>query len=225
MSDFALLFDGSQNYVSLGTMGNFGSNLGSGFYCKFQIKSTITSYSEMGYTGGQALIIAVGGYSGDGMRLYIRDNSSNVLAANVASPSIAWNDGNLHTLIYTANFTTQVITISVDGVSQTVFYENQSPSYSFVNFTGNPVGIGSALSGSFLACTLDNFQIGTSSSVLYGSYGFNEGTGTTTADASGNNNTGTLTGSPVPLWVTGLNAYGNVTGNFTFNGNLSLSNL
>jgi hypothetical protein len=38
-------------------------------------------------------------------------------------------------------------------------------------------------------------------------YKFDEGSGTTAYDSSGNGNTGTLEGSPVPSWVGGINPY------------------
>jgi hypothetical protein len=46
-----------------------------------------------------------------------------------------------------------------------------------------------------------NYQLASAPSGVVGAWGFNEGTGATTADASGNNNTATLLGGPA--WVTG----------------------
>lgn len=218
MADYALAFDGSQNYVSLGTMGNFGSNLGSGFYCSFQINTTQTTigavFGMLNVSGTNAVQIEFNSTGGNGaIRAFLRDTTGKVLdgfASNVSA-----NNGNTHTVEITMVPSTNSIVIKVDGVSKSISYSTQATPASFINFDSNVILGAKSNHGTineFLACTLDNFQIGTSSSVLYGSYSFNEGTGTTTADSSGNGNTGTLTGSPLPTWVTGLNAYGNVTG-------------
>ncbi len=235
MADYSLLFDGVQNYVSLGTMGNFGSNLGNGFYCSFQIKTTSTASKFVGFQQNNLTVSFAfniksnGGANTNSIYFKFGDTGGRFLQAGIDSPTINFTNGNIHTIAFSVNFVTNTITATIDGVSQTITYNLQQTLSTFTNFT-QPFYIGvynnNGTPGNFFACTLDNFQIGTSSSVLYGSYSMNDGPGSTTiADSSGNGNTGTLTGSPLPTWVTGLNAYGNVTGNFTFNGNLSLTNL
>lgn len=227
MADYALAFDGTQNYVSLGTLGNFGSNLGNGFYCSFQIKTTQISLAEFGEFGGGSTFFIIGfnetasgGNTSGALELDITAAGQRLRGGVNSSPTVIWNDGNVHAIVMTANFTTKTITIVIDGQSQTITYSNTGSLTSFSNFTQAHYIAARWFSGSagnFLACTLDNFQIGTSSSVLYGNYGMNDGPGSTTiVDSSGNGNTGTLTGNPLPIWVTGLNAYGNVTGRFNF---------
>lgn len=234
MSDFALSFDGSQNYVDLGPMGSFGSNLGNGFYCKFLIKTTSTAVgvSGMDYTGTHHNVIQlafnIGSSSGSGkLRLYITDNNNNWFGNAVNSPTISFNDGSVHTLEFIANIVAKTLIVNIDGVSQTVTNIVNNTLSTFVNFP-EAFYIGAQKSdagvNSFFACILDNFQIGTSSAVLYGNYAMNDGPGATTIiDSSGNGNTGTLNGSPLPTWATGLNSYGNVAGNFTFSSNLKFN--
>lgn len=226
MADYALLFDGIQNYVSLSTLGNLGSNLGSGFYCKFDIKTTSSNanISPWGVANGtNNRVYLTLNNSANQIRIDILDNAGLKLSA-VCTKNII--DGNKHTLIVTATMSTNIVTISVDGVAQSISYINQQTPTTFVNFTAN-FALGARTVGASLfnycTCTLDNFQIGINAGNLYGIYNFDEGSGTTTADSSGNGNTGTLLGSPVPRWVTGLNAYGNVIGNFTFSGNLGFN--
>jgi len=212
---FALQFNGSTNYVSLGTLGNLGSNLGSGFYCKFDIKTTSTSQGIFGYSTGSNQIIEVGlntnaawtDVANHGLTIYLNANNNLLLSGGTSAPTINFNDGATHTIIFTATPATNTITLSIDGVNQTVAYGGQQTPSTFVNFSSNFFigarnNVGSP--NLFLACTLDNFRIGTSSSNIYGSYLFNEGKGTITADSSGNGNNGTLAGSPLPSWVAGL---------------------
>jgi hypothetical protein len=98
----ALTFDGSQNYLNLGTMGNFGANLGSGFYASFQIKTTQTAQAIFGttLTGTKAAEIGFNTNSSfnsasSALAFYLRGNSSGTLMGGVNSPSVTWNDGNV----------------------------------------------------------------------------------------------------------------------------------
>jgi len=205
--NYALKFNGINQYASLGTMGNFGSNLGNGFYCKSDI--TIPSYQLYTYIFG-----TYGGNEGVGLTMYsptalqfqIKDNNGLTLQGHFTANIF---DGNKHTLEITAISSTNTIVANVDDSPSTVGYIAQQTPATFVNFQ-NQMNIGARRNGGNnqnpLACTLDNFQIGTSSSVLYGNYKMNEGSGTTIADSSGNGNTGTLVNdtSPSTMWVPGL---------------------
>lgn len=210
---YALKFDGSQNYLDLGTMGSFGSNLGSGIYIKFQIKTTVTSIVAFGNSfSGQQLQVTLNqssdfGYSNISGAICIeyQDNASNYSLCGFQSPTINFNDGNIHIVEISINVSAKTLVIKIDGVSQSV-NNNLSTMTSFINFVGN-FRIGCVnnfgTNQKFISATFYNLQIGTSAGTLYGNYQMNEGTGTTTADSSGNGNTGTLSGSPLPLWVTG----------------------
>ncbi len=62
------------------------------------------------------------------------------------------------------------------------------------------------------------------SAALVGYWQFNEGAGLTTADASGNGFTGTLTGSPLPVWTTSKAGLTNALDFTPFNGYVTLGN-
>jgi hypothetical protein len=187
-------------------MGNFGSNLGSGFYCSFQIKTTSTASASFGDVDATQLIKIFFNNTGNHqLRLQIYDNAGNILDGYNATPTINFNDGGTHTVVITANFSTQVIVMTIDGIAQTVSYNTQMALSTWINFAyafyiGARNSTGTAQQ--FYACTLDNFQIGTSPTALYGNYLFNEGSGTTTADSSGQGNTGTLSkgAGAYPTW-------------------------
>lgn len=208
-NSFALKFDGSQNYLNLGTLGTFGSNLGSGLYLSFtlQTSSVATSIGLMGEikagnTDTIRLILNLGGVPGQ-LSLSFYDHTGNQIVGNITAPALV--DGTPHAVTITA--TTTTIAMTVDGVDQTVNYTNQQTLSSFVNIPLNFIVGGFNNNGTpqnFAAITIDKIQIGTSSSNLFASYNMLEGAGTTTADSSGKGNTGTLTGSPLPLWVTAI---------------------
>lgn len=207
-------FDGVQNYLNLGKLGTFGSNLGSGFYCKFQIATSSAVKEFQGYqnnlTDGNQQVSLVFNATGNNtslsgaIQLLIRD-STGLLLRGGSSGSIGFNDGKLHTVILTANFSTNTITVSIDNTSQAVNYLSQQTPATFVNFSTSFViaalDLNDVTFNNFFQHNLSSFVIGTSASSLYGSYLFNEGTGSTTADSSGQSNTATLTGSPKPTWI------------------------
>jgi len=215
---YALSYDGVHSYTSLGTMGNFGSNLGNGFYCSFQIKTTQTTVGaaygilNTGSVTGMSLDLNM--YSSTSHRIFFRDNNGNQFI-----PRFTFNfaDGNLHTVVISVNFATQTVTITVDGnnITPSAYDSNQVlttfSNLAFNMFLGGRNNRNNSVVNESLACTLDNFQIGTSSSVLYGSYlgSRQTGRGTTLYDVSGNVNNGTLsqsggTSANIPAWVAGL---------------------
>jgi len=69
------------------------------------------------------------------------------------------------------------------------------------------------LSFIFVSSMLVTSALANITSDLRAYYQFNEGSGTTAVDSSSNGNTGTLEGSPLPLWVDSINPYfGNAIG-------------
>jgi multidrug efflux pump subunit AcrA (membrane-fusion protein) len=218
--NYALKFDGSQNYLNLGTLGSLGSNLSSGFYLKFELTTTQTALGDIaGYNANGAtdftqidIGLNLSQYSvatPGQMYVYIESTDQKVLLFGLTT---AYNfyDGQKHTIEIICVPSTNTSAIYIDGVSQAVTNKAaQSPS-NFINLD-NGFQIGSYPFGHF-AAVVDNVSIGTSASNLYGKYLLNEGTGTTTADSSGNGNTGTLTGSPLPIWVTGLSPNNSIAG-------------
>ena len=214
--NYALKFNGINQYASLGTMGNFGSNLGNGFYNSFQIQTTNTTLGEFGqYNGANSVMIGLNaiGFESLGaghLAFFLNDSANNNALIGYTTNNTNFNDGNKHIIVITANPATNIITISVDSAPQAITYIAQQTPSSFGNFGKNfCLGGRQTYTGAydeFFACTIDNFQIGTSSSVLYGNYKMDEGSGTTIADSSGNGNTGTLVNdtSPSTMWVPGL---------------------
>jgi hypothetical protein len=210
----ALQTDGSQNYISLGTLGNLGSNLSNGLYIDFWINTTATGYKSQGlYDGGNYYIqyqlnsnIAAGNALNHGLAMYLSDPSGNVLQGGAASPTINFNDGSNHHVNFTVNFSAQTIAISIDDVAQSVAYQTQQALSSFTNFS-KAFYVGArnenGTAGNYFAATYDAFKIGTSSSNLYGNYQMNEGVGTTVTDTSGNSNNGSLAkgAGDYPLWI------------------------
>jgi len=211
---FATQYDGNQNYTSLGTMGNFGSALGNGFYCSFQIKTASTANGRFGTVNATNEKIIIGfnedynlSYSSGLIALSISDNSGNRVQAGTYSPP-GFNDGNLHTITIGVQAGQNYFsTFTIDGASVALNYQSQGTPSSYVNF-GQSFTVGAVNAngtvGNFFACTISNFQIGTSSSVLYGNYPNSSqlgGSSTTLYDVTQNKNNGTLTGSPLPLWI------------------------
>lgn len=206
-------FNGTTTYVNFGTMGNFGSNLGSGFYAKFQIQTLDkTSTKEIfgvfatgGVNPGLELFYNSVSSTGD-LQFYFKDPSGNAINAHwdgANSPHI--NDGAIHTIELTVVANPAAATLKIDGVTKTVGYYSQQNLSGFANFnTFFAIG-GQNFAGTMFKFTsgiIYNLQVGTSAGALYGSYNLQEGTGTTANDTSGQGNNGTLSGSPLPVWNT-----------------------
>lgn len=220
-TDYALQFDSTQkSLLSLGTLGNLGSQLGSGFFIEFDFQSTAP------FTG----IWGFGIYAGSpSSRVWISFSNSIlnysigiVVGANTQgglelaggmTTQIKLNDGKKRRISIQAFPATNTIEIKIDGVAQTITYSKQQTPALFSNFLGS-FYIGARNNNQFnntfegyWSGTIDNLRIGTSPSNIYAGWGFNEGTGTTAADYTGNGRTATLTngsGGAKPAWVTGL---------------------
>lgn len=211
-ANFALQFDGTQNYVDFGTMGTFGSSLTNGAYVSFTIKTTDTGSNKRVFsvlTGSNKMAIQafINNTQSGSIKFIIADDNAHTLNKEALSANI--NDGNVHAVVITADVVAMTAVITVDGISQSLNDSNVGTLGTFVDFNQHLVmgtlnNNGTINNTVALAGTIDNFKIGTSSTTLFGSYGFNEGTGITTADVSGKGNTGTLTGSPTPSWVSGI---------------------
>lgn len=214
-SGYSLRFDGSQNYLSLGNLGNFGSSLGSGVYIKFTLQTTQTSTTFLmggGNSGSVTSLLIIinsiqtGTNIVNRLRVFLRDNSGKLLDAGTAA-DYNYTDGSPHTFIITINPSTNIVTVSIDGSAQGINYASQPTPSSFSNFA-NGFSLGArnnngVISG-YTNCTVDDFSIGTSSGVIYASYNFNDGANPI-ADGSGNANNGTLLGTTLPLFVPGIN--------------------
>lgn len=207
-----LQFNGSSNYVSLGTLGSLGSSmLNNGFFFKVRLKTTSGIKSMFGtlntgaVTGVQVIFNADQDEveSSGKLCLFVRSNNGEKIegATTVATN---FNDGAFHDLEFFCNTVTRTIAIKVDGDSKAISYSGQTTPSAYSNFgyafyVGCKNNRGSATQ--FLSCEIDSFSIGLTSSNLYGVYSINEGSGTSIADTSGHSNTGTLSGSPLPSWI------------------------
>ena len=211
-----IIFDGVQNYVSLGTMGNFGISLANGFYCSFNINTTATNlgYFGWGQAGGHNVQISLNSNAETGTNhclcLTIRGDNGLFIRGSAQSPTINFNDGNTHNIIMTSNTSLGTVTILIDGIQQLIQYTSTGIptfttnfSYPFLLGARNYTGVVQ----NFIACSLSNFQIGTSSVNLFGIYNFSEDSGLITYDSSTYNNIGTLTGTPPPSWAIALQSY------------------
>lgn len=206
-----LRFDGTQNYINLGTLGSLGSNAGSGLYVKFDIITTQTTPFGFGeynlFTESLYITLNLNASevtSNHALNLVFEGNNNNFFVAGVNSPTISFNDGFRHTLEFELLPASGSLVVRIDGVPQTVTVTRHDGGYTYGNFAsdfymGARNNNGSPIS--FMNATIDNFAIGTSANNIFANYKFDEGSGTTTADATGNGNTATLSGSPVPTWV------------------------
>lgn len=214
MSDYALQFTASnKSLIRLGTLGNLGSQIGDGLYLKFDVKTTqLTSVHGYGlYATNDTSRFWI--TLTNTVKIHVGDNSqSGNKLAGYATNYKKLNDGKRHTVEMQVYPTINTISIKIDDENQVVTYTwTQAPS-TFSNFTGYVVFGGVNINQyngyeSYFTGTLDNLKIGTSADAIYGSWGFNEGTGTTSDDATVNGNTATLTngtGGSIPVWVTGL---------------------
>lgn len=214
--DNALKFDGVQNYLNLGTLGNMGSNIGNGFFISFDIKSTQTTKSSfgLGAAGQQIVKITFNGSANElstvsgNIGVVIRNRlTTKLLRAATNTPSIIFNNGSKHTISIQVLPASNSVSISIDGVSQNISYAEQQTPTEFENFSTKPFVLGALYYNTglldYMSCTLDNVKIGTNSGSLYGNYLFDEGTGITTDNTLGTD--ATLVGTVKPLWVKGLN--------------------
>ena len=212
-SGYVLRTDGSQNYIDCGTMRNFGQNAGSGVYakCNFSVPS---GYAKQGFLyaivdeSGQQFSIELNLQNSVNQVSFLwRDAVGNLIDYKYHGTNI--NNGSIHTLIASGN-PAGTATLTLDGTIVTPGTTVSAQTLTtFNNYTDDlvlgvdgDVNIGPTLFGSI---TFYNFYLGNTSGSFIGEYNFTEGSGTTTADSSGNGNTGTLLGSPPPIWLYGLN--------------------
>ena len=202
--DSALQFNGSSNYLSLGKLGSFGSSLGNGFYIAFKIRSAHSFGGSFGVNGTGVTVIFNTAGSGN-LGLAMSDLSNRKLTGYAVATG--WNDSKTHSIELTAVPSTNTIAVVVDGSTKTVTYTSQATPSTFQNFSLDFLigASGNVTPQGYVGCIVDDVKIGNSAASIVASYNLNENSGTTTADTSGNGYTGTLTGSPLPAWVAGLN--------------------
>lgn len=207
-SILGIQLDGSQNHMSMGALGNLGSSLGSGFYAAFSLRTTATT-SQCVIGGGNsgsttAALIYINATSGGSVndnrvRVFLRADDGKLIDCGTSADYV-FNDGKFHNFVITADGATNTVTVTIDGNSQGITYGTQTTPATFSNFT-HALALGTRNNaGSFsgyLNGLVKNVSVGTSAGALYGVYSL---TGNV-LDTSGNNNHGTLIGSPPPLFV------------------------
>lgn len=194
----AVLVLGTGAAVDFGVMGNFGSNLGSGLYLKFDLLSDFTGDGTLigtGSSGQQFFKIGMNNGGTDRFTISLRDNTGLNLSGRI---TLATKDRQKRTIEIQITPSTNTIQVWVDGVAQTVTYTAQQTPATFVNFPrritlgARDNGFGTLVEGS--RAIVDNLLMGTSSGALYGSYDFNDAS-FPVADASGNSNNGSAVGT------------------------------
>ncbi len=176
---FSLQFDGSQNYATLGTLGSFASSLSNGFFCKFDIKTTQTTAGvifggRVSATNNYLLIKCnsqSGGNNSNKLQVQFVDTGNHTLNGYVNTINI--NDGNVHHVEITMNMAINTIRVFFDGNLLTTTYTTQTTPVSFSNFTKDVyLGVlnnNGTPATPYLACTLDNLQLGIGNLTLYNS--------------------------------------------------------
>lgn len=158
----AMYFDGANDYLLATTMGTFGSSMGSGFSSSFWIKTTSTAnisvLGTVNTTTKTSLLVRTNVGATGAIQVFLRDESNRTLRGYAG----VVNDGVWHHVVATANTTSRVIGIWVDGVSLTANQTGSSGTISgFADFT-YPLTIG-ALGGSsissYFAGSLDEVAI------------------------------------------------------------------
>jgi hypothetical protein len=199
-----LQFDGVDDYVNVGTLGNFGSTI-SGGNISFDIKTTYTESRQdvlgsVNNGSATAFGVQLNYIQADDIAFVIRDDDGKRLWGVVNSTGLT--DGEWHAVGIHYQCSTNTIEISIDEVSRAVNYTDQQTPSRFSNFqydialgaTNNRGTVQLYFEGVLTDITIDNGGLG-------GHWKFDEGSGSTAYDTSGNNNHGTLHGDPV--WLTG----------------------
>ncbi|MBV9145504.1 MAG: LamG domain-containing protein, partial [Acidobacteria bacterium] len=206
---------GGGNISFPSAVGNFGTN---DFTVDFWFKTTQAEAfgSPIGLLGNR-VDCSDGNFLGvrifTNSTLFVElDQDANKTNYNSVQTSFGVSDGNWHHAAIVRQGTT--LTLYIDGNSA-----GSNSSAAITNITGaNPFVVGTdACTGAYNGA-LDEIHIfnralsqtevqsihnagSAGLTTLVGWWHFNEGTGSTTADLSGNGNTGTLLGNPPPVWT------------------------
>jgi hypothetical protein len=223
-----LNFDGTNDYVNFGT-GN-SLNLSTG--------GTISMWFKKNGNGGgsyQALIQRFDA-SVTGYQIYI-NNSDNIVrfyTNTVLASTYTLSDSNWHHYVVVNDGTTTHF--FVDGVArgsgaQSMVSVTSPTTNNIGNYSSSGITNGAfdevriysrALSatevGALYSSGAEKLKVGPSNSGLVGYWSFNDGTGTTAADFSGNGNTGTLTNMSAPATATSGWGNGKLGGGLNFDG-------
>lgn len=230
-------FNGTDNYVSIGTLGTLGSSLASGLTVSVWVKSKLATAMTMLGTRVSSTNMYVnfklnsqsGSNNANYMQFQFVDANSTALNGYAQVQKV--NNGDWHHLVATMNPSGSAITMYMDGNAVTVTYNNQNTPSSFNNFA-NAMFIGalnnngavatpyykglldevtiwnSVLTASEVSDLYYKGQVSGKTPVSY--HKFDEGTGTSVADSSGSN-TGTWNGTLTSQWSTDVRMVGRQT--------------
>ena len=156
-------FDGSDDFINIGTMGTYGA--GGEFTFSTWVKSSVvdTTQDLAGAlnTGSVTAFMPAslnrnkdGNVSQGRIRVFLRDEDNHWITAAVQTDT-GITDGDWHHLLVTAKGSTNTVTIYVDGVAQTVESDTQTTPDNFANY-----GFGMMLGGANSRGTLANPLLG-----------------------------------------------------------------
>ena len=138
-------FDGIAAYDDFGTLGSFGSSMGSGItlamwiavpdpgfaYCWGTVNDGNTTILQAAVNSSKAEV-----FEANGLYLFMRDQGASILRGNIISATL--HDGNPHHLVATHDGPNDVFTAYVDGVNVGAFdYQTQGTPNNFANFAYN----------------------------------------------------------------------------------------
>ena len=173
-ADTCARFDGVTGYVDLGTMGTFGSSMGSGVtvVCMVKCADTAAAHVICGRNEGalkNGLRILLNRKSDSNLsagciQVILYDNSGTMKTLNGgANTDTAICDGKWHMLAVTINPATNTIVILVDNASKTVTYALQETPNTFANYATWGMSIGAVNNGGnqayYFQGFLDEFAI------------------------------------------------------------------
>jgi hypothetical protein len=223
---YGVQFDGVNDQVNAGALGNYGSMYAGKGTIEFwgKIESAHIYYNYGVVTSSEENETNEWGIwtqqSNDSARwepsFYMVDDDGAELSGY--ADGVAIDDGKWHHVAVTWDCATNTIQIYVDGKSRTVTYQAQDTPLSFRNFTQDVI-LGGDIWGENLTGILSEVRVWTTirtakqikdnmdkvltgnETGLFAYWKLDEGSGTIAHDSSPNGNDGTLIGDPV--WFTG----------------------
>ena len=172
IGSYCLSFNGTSQYVNLGTLGSIGSNISNVSVSAwvFSTQNTVTNNvigtTNSGTTFAQNLSLQVnqndvGVLLAGSVRSALIDNTTPlILSGGTNANNISINTW--HLIVATDNSSTNTIVIYVDGVSKAIVYQDQQTPVTYTNFT-SPMLIGAfnkaGTINQFFAGNIDDVRI------------------------------------------------------------------
>ena len=132
----SLELDGSADYIDIGTMGSFGSNIDNGVTFSMWINTTTTAFFRMGAinTGATTLLSLDFNTGATGkIGITLRDEDGNILSGATTNAE-TWRDGAYHFIVITIDGSSNTINITIDNDSKPITYATQNTPDNFNNF-------------------------------------------------------------------------------------------